>query len=172
MAARLPRVVRIRRRGGKLVQGYDCYIGREFKRGDWNLEASIWENPFKRRKGSSPGSTLADYERYVRNNPVLMHQIPMLEGKTLGCWCKPNPCHGDVLVKLFQEFLEEEEFDLEADIDGEHIDSNTVMQVLDSSKNEVNQTVEGITMGVTYMKRPYVWTISGDHIGRPYREES
>ena len=51
-----------------------------------------------------PGSTLAEYEQYVRRNPALVHEIPLLAGKTLGCWCKPNPCHGDVLVKLFQLF--------------------------------------------------------------------
>ena len=25
------------------------------------------------------------------------------EGKELGCWCKPSPCHGDILIKLFKE---------------------------------------------------------------------
>ena len=26
-----------------------------------------------------------------------------LEGKELGCWCKPYLCHGDILIKLFKE---------------------------------------------------------------------
>ena len=27
-----------------------------------------------------------------------------MEGKVLGCWCKPSqPCHADVLIKLFDE---------------------------------------------------------------------
>lgn len=26
-----------------------------------------------------------------------------LKGKRLGCWCKPAPCHGDVLVELIEE---------------------------------------------------------------------
>jgi hypothetical protein len=26
--------------------------------------------------------------------------LEVLRGKTLGCWCKPEPCHGDVLVEL------------------------------------------------------------------------
>lgn len=46
-----------------------------------------------------------------------MHEIPLLAGKTLGCWCKPNPCHGDVLVKLVQEHLEMEEYEEVSDID-------------------------------------------------------
>lgn len=23
-----------------------------------------------------------------------------LNGKTLGCWCKPDACHGDILIEL------------------------------------------------------------------------
>ena len=38
-----------------------------------------------------------------------MHQIPLLAGKTLGCWCKPKPCHGAALVNLVREYLEMEE---------------------------------------------------------------
>jgi len=26
-----------------------------------------------------------------------------LVNKRLGCWCKPGPCHGDILVKLIRE---------------------------------------------------------------------
>ena len=43
------------------------------------------------------------YENYVRRNPKLMNSLYELEGKQLGCWCKPGPCHGDVLVKLYKE---------------------------------------------------------------------
>ena len=107
----LPRVVRIRRRGGRILQGCDCYIGRAVKKGGWNLDASIWANPFQRKPCLPAGSTLLAYERYVRANPILMHEIPLLAGKMLGCWCKPNPCHGDVLVKLVQEHLEIEEYE-------------------------------------------------------------
>jgi hypothetical protein len=26
-----------------------------------------------------------------------------LKGKVLGCWCKPMPCHGDILLQLLKE---------------------------------------------------------------------
>lgn len=26
-----------------------------------------------------------------------------LDGKRIGCWCKPTDCHGDVLVKIRHE---------------------------------------------------------------------
>ena len=29
--------------------------------------------------------------------------IKSLKGKTLGCWCSPKPCHGDVLIELIQK---------------------------------------------------------------------
>lgn len=39
-------VVRLRRQGGKIVQGADVYIGRRLTMGGWNLPQSKWANPF------------------------------------------------------------------------------------------------------------------------------
>ena len=39
--------------------------------------------------------TLEQYEEYIKGV-----DLTPLKGKTLGCWCKPNPCHGDVLMRL------------------------------------------------------------------------
>jgi hypothetical protein len=93
-----------------------------------------------------------------------MHQIPLLVGKTLGCWCKPNPCHGDVLVKLVREYLEEEEFKEEPDIDNE--DDSAIDERFDyperkeclwhNKQTEAQGLMEGIVIGITYMKRPQV----------------
>lgn len=59
----------------------------------WRTEAcdvridrgSIWGNPFK----IGPDGVMA--------------QVPTLRGKTLGCWCKPQACPGDVLAELANE---------------------------------------------------------------------
>jgi hypothetical protein len=32
-----------------------------------------------------------------------MASLDELEGKTLGCFCKPEPCHGDVLLELLTQ---------------------------------------------------------------------
>lgn len=32
-------------------------------------------------------------------NEALMEDLADLHGRTLGCWCKPQACHGDVLAK-------------------------------------------------------------------------
>lgn len=70
--------------------------------GGWRLKTSKWCNPFSVKKyGRDTAITM--YEEYVRNNAALMKAPPELEGKILGCWCKPQPCHGDVLVALLKE---------------------------------------------------------------------
>jgi hypothetical protein len=32
-----------------------------------------------------------------------MNDLHELNGKELGCWCKPDKCHGDILIKLYNE---------------------------------------------------------------------
>jgi len=81
----------------------DVYIGRA-GRGAFHLYLkSKWANPFHIRRGCTRAQALAKYEAMVRNRPDLMAALPELEGKRLGCWCKPKACHGDVLVKLLEE---------------------------------------------------------------------
>lgn len=92
-------VVRMKRSGGKVVQDCDVYIGRACHYGGWNLQESIWHNPFTVAKYGRD-QVLRLYEERVRNSPFLMSKIHELRGKRLGCWCKPLPCHGDILVNI------------------------------------------------------------------------
>jgi hypothetical protein len=100
-------VVRIRRSGGKVVQGCDVYIGRRCTYGGWDLPQSKWHNPFSIQQcGGSAKVAVERYESYIRNTPALMASLEELRGKVLGCWCKERPddvCHGDVLVRLLQD---------------------------------------------------------------------
>jgi len=67
------------------------------------LPKSIWANPFNKefRRGEiTREEAIAKYREYVLASPSLMARLPELWGKTLGCWCAPLPCHGDVLVEL------------------------------------------------------------------------
>ena len=41
--------------------------------------------------------------REARGKPELLARLPELEGKILACWCKPEACHGDVLLRLIEE---------------------------------------------------------------------
>jgi hypothetical protein len=44
------------------------------------------------------------YEAWIRRQAFLIDQLKFLRGKVLACWCPPQPCHGDVLIKLIKEF--------------------------------------------------------------------
>lgn len=72
---------------------YDIYIGRSSK----------WGNPFKIGIDGNRLEVIEKYEKYIRNNKKLLEDLSELEGKTLGCYCKPKLCHGDVLIKLIEE---------------------------------------------------------------------
>jgi Domain of unknown function (DUF4326) len=78
------------------VEPFDVYIGRPSK----------WGNPFKIGKDGSREEVIQKYRQWVRTNPMLMTQLATeLKGKVLGCWCKPDACHGDVLAELADETL-------------------------------------------------------------------
>ena len=99
-----PKVVRIARRKGVVVQDCDVYIGRSVTYGGWNLPRSKWANPFSVKDcGGSVAVAVQQYREYILKKPLLLQQLAELDGKTLGCWCKPGLCHGDVLVDLFEE---------------------------------------------------------------------
>lgn len=96
------KVVRIRRSGGRVVQGCDVYIGRACTMGGWDLPDSKWANPYPVTKYGRD-EALSRYRTYIcakiANNPAI-YDLDELRGKTLGCWCAPDPCHGDILRDL------------------------------------------------------------------------
>ncbi len=100
----MSRVVRIRRKGGKVVQDCDIYIGRQCYMGGWRLSKSKWANPFSVKKYGREES-LKLYREYILENDELYHSLLELENKVLGCWCKPNDCHGDILIELLYEYF-------------------------------------------------------------------
>lgn len=101
-----PRVVRLKRRAGVVVQDCDVYIGRMCTLGGWMLQASKWANPYSVKSVGSAERAVELYRTYLRGNSELWTALEELEGKTLGCWCKPGPCHGDVLVEMFNEKMD------------------------------------------------------------------
>lgn len=78
---------------------YDIYIGRPSK----------WGNPFTHIKDKHTKAefivdtreeAIERYREWILNQPELLSSLNELDGKTLGCWCKPKDCHGDVLIEL------------------------------------------------------------------------
>lgn len=79
----MPKVVHCKR------EPYDVYIGRPSK----------WGNPFEIGRHGTRDEVIAKYREWLLSGD-LVHEVTELRGKTLGCWCAPNACHGDVLVEL------------------------------------------------------------------------
>lgn len=42
-------------------------------------------------------------ENEIRTGKITREEILALKGKTLGCWCSPEPCHGDIIVEMINE---------------------------------------------------------------------
>lgn len=74
-------------------ESYDVYIARPSK----------WGNPFllsNPKDDEERKKVISQYREWVVTQPELMSSLHELKGKTLGCWCSPKPCHGDVLIEL------------------------------------------------------------------------
>jgi hypothetical protein len=53
--------------------------------------------------------TLECYREYLMNRlfePNFYKEFLKLDGKKLGCFCKPDPCHTDVIIKVLEEIKE------------------------------------------------------------------
>lgn len=68
---------------------YDVYIGRPSK----------WGNPYKIGADGTREEVIAKYREYLLDSE-LAAELYQLKDKVLGCWCKPEHCHGDVIVEL------------------------------------------------------------------------
>ena len=69
---------------------HDVYIGRPSK----------WGNPFVIGKDGTREQVIQTYRNWLMTQPSLLAALPELKGRTLGCWCSPAACHGDVLAEL------------------------------------------------------------------------
>lgn len=76
----------------------DVYIGRR-----WSLfDGSIFHNPYHIGTDGTREEVLekfivywyADEQKWLRD--AALRDIP--DGSTLGCWCAPQTCHGDIIA--------------------------------------------------------------------------
>ena len=72
---------------------------------------TLWGNPFHLDRDGDRATIIEKYEKYVRENHLLMdmiqngvfrdmHNRPV----SVACWCAPLSCHGEVLVAIDEEF--------------------------------------------------------------------
>jgi len=86
-------------------QKYDIYIGRSSKRGSRN----ILSNPYMIGPDGDRTEVLRkyayDFGLRWRTEPEFQKSILECRGKKLGCFCKPESCHGDIIA-MFLSVLE------------------------------------------------------------------
>lgn len=66
---------------------YDVYIGRP----------GPWGNPFRIGPDGDRETVIRKFRELGETNGLREKARAELRGKTLGCWCSPEACHGDVL---------------------------------------------------------------------------
>lgn len=69
---------------------------------------SIFANPFKLKDCVSIDECLTKYEIHLRRllkSARIRSQFLQLKDKNLGCWCTPDRCHGDVILRLLEELV-------------------------------------------------------------------
>jgi uracil-DNA glycosylase family 4 len=77
---------------------HDVYIGRP----------SVFGNPFSwlpqtpaKWRAKNREDAIAKFEKWLEAQPKLVERARReLYGKVLGCWCKPQACHGDVWARI------------------------------------------------------------------------
>ncbi len=87
---------------------YDIYIGWQRPAwmwgGGYHLPRSDWRNPYNKAYRDGHITVREAIELFLYDllvtRPDLVAQLPELRGKTLACWCKPGPCHGDAIAQL------------------------------------------------------------------------
>lgn len=72
---------------------YDVYVGRP----------GPWGNPFVIGKDGTRDEVIEKFREYGERVGLRARARAELRGKTLGCWCSPERCHGDVLAEWANE---------------------------------------------------------------------
>jgi hypothetical protein len=57
-------------------------------------------NPFPVGRLYSREEAIRLFDRYVDEHPELKTLIKTLRGRDLKCFCKPKPCHGDIILRI------------------------------------------------------------------------
>lgn len=77
---------------------YDVYCGRA-----GNGESGYFGNPFRTYPGDKRENSIAKFNEYflkrVEGDWKFKEEVLKLKGKRLGCFCKPKPCHVDIIAE-------------------------------------------------------------------------
>jgi len=70
-------------------------------------DSSPYCNRYKIGRDGDRGEVLIKYGKWLDEHPELIEQCARdLEGvDCVGCWCKPEPCHADILLAKVRAWL-------------------------------------------------------------------
>ena len=77
----------------KYKDRFDVYIGR----------GSIWGNPYTVADHGRDYAIILHKKKFLLDvyiGAITKEQLLTLTGKTLGCFCKPKSCHGDIIALM------------------------------------------------------------------------
>jgi hypothetical protein len=81
----------------KYKSEFDVYIGRP----------SIFGNPFSIGKDGNRAVVIKKYKAYfktrIAKDSHFKQEVLKLKDKTLGCYCKPQVCHGDIIKEYLDK---------------------------------------------------------------------
>jgi hypothetical protein len=64
---------------------------------------SPWGNRFRMGRDGTREEVCDWYAAYLSTRDDLLAKLGTLRGLVLGCWCYPERCHGDELIRLLSE---------------------------------------------------------------------
>ena len=75
------------------LEPFDVYIGRPGRGHE-----GYFGNPIRERTAAGMERFRDYFTKRVARDPEFRRRVLALRGKRLGCFCKPGPCHGDVIA--------------------------------------------------------------------------
>jgi hypothetical protein len=86
----------------KAKENFDIYIGR----------GSIYGNPYVIGVDGTRDQVINRYREwfnFLLRDPQFVTEVRKLEGKKLGCFCSPQPCHGDIIAEWLNNTFDTDE---------------------------------------------------------------
>ena len=91
--ARTPRLLNIKR---DQIPPDAVYIGRNRFRG----QTSVLGNPYEIGRDGDRNEVVEKFERWAPTKPHIMAAIAALRGRDLACYCVPDRCHGEFILRV------------------------------------------------------------------------
>ncbi len=86
------------------AEEYNVYIGRKGKGEDGYFGNQFDMRNFSRKKCLELYAE--NFYQRIKNDSIFREKILALRGKVLGCFCKPQDCHGDIIAEYVNAHFE------------------------------------------------------------------